>query len=98
MASDKELQEIINAYNVLVKGINQKAIDNQEGRAYGGIVRAGKGEMVESIAKVLVRLAWKDLGQREVTREQVWKSFKERFKQVKELRMLKRNINKIKIK
>ena len=65
MASDKELQEIINAYNVLVKGINQKAIDNQEGRAYGGIIRAGKGKMLESIAKTLVKLAWKDLGKKE---------------------------------
>jgi len=65
MVDEKEIQEIINAYNVLVKGINQKAIDNQEGRAYGGIVRAGKGKMLESIAKILVKLAWKDLGKKE---------------------------------
>ena len=65
MVSDKELQEIIDTYNVLVKGISQKAIDNQEGRAYGGIVRAGKGNMLENIAKTLVILAWKDLGKDE---------------------------------
>ena len=65
MVSDKELQEIIDAYNVLVKGISQKAIDNKESRAYGGIVRAGKGTMLENIAKTLVILAWKDFGKDE---------------------------------
>lgn len=65
MVEDKELQEIINAYDVLVKGIEQKAIENKEGRAYGGIVRGGKGTMVESIAKTLVLMAWKDLGKKE---------------------------------
>ncbi len=65
MVDDKELQEIINAYDTLVKGIHKKATDNQEGRAYGGIVRAGKGKMLESIAKILVKLAWKELGKKE---------------------------------
>lgn len=65
MVNNKEIEGIIKAYNTLVKGINQKAIDNQEGRAYGGIVRAGKGTMLENIAKTLVMLAWKDLGKDE---------------------------------
>jgi len=65
MVENEELQEIINAYNHLVKGIHQKATDNQEGRAYGGIIRAGKGKMLESIAKILVKLAWKELGKKE---------------------------------
>lgn len=65
MVDDKELQEIITAYNVLVKGIHQKATNNTEGRAYGGIVRAGKGKMLENIAKILVKLAWKELGKKE---------------------------------
>jgi len=65
MIDNKEIEGIIKAYNTLVKGINQKAIDNQEGRAYGGIVRAGKGTMLENIAKTLVMLAWKDLGKDE---------------------------------
>lgn len=65
MVDDKELQEIINAYETLVKGIDKKATDNQD-RAYGGIVRAGKGKMLESIAKILVKLAWKDLGKKKV--------------------------------
>lgn len=65
MVDNKEVEGIIKAYNLLVKGIDKKAHDNEEGRAYGGIVRAGKGTMLESIAKTLVMLAWKDLGQKE---------------------------------
>ncbi len=57
-----EIQEILDAYDVLVKGIDQSALANTKGRAYGGIVRAGKGELVESIAKSLVRIAWERLG------------------------------------
>jgi hypothetical protein len=65
MIDEKEIKGIIKAYEVLVKGIDKKAHDNEEGRAYGGIIRAGKGTMLESIAKTLVHLAWKDLGQDE---------------------------------
>lgn len=65
MIDNKEIEGIIKAYNTLVKGIDKKAHDNEEGRAYGGIVRAGKGTMLENIAKTLVYLAWKDLGQDE---------------------------------
>jgi len=60
-AIKEELKEIIEAYNDLVRGIDKKARESY-GRAYGGIVRAGKGKLVESIAKELVRIAWKDLG------------------------------------
>lgn len=56
----EELQEIIDAYNYLVQGIDKRAKESNE-RAYGGIVRAGKGKLVESIAEQLVRIAWKDL-------------------------------------
>lgn len=58
-----QIQEIIDAYNTLVSGIEKRASTNQEGRAYGGIVRAGKGELVENIAKILIQLAWKKLKQ-----------------------------------
>jgi hypothetical protein len=62
--TEAEIQAIIDAYTTLVKGIEIKA-KNSDDRAYGGIIRAGKGTMVESIAKQLVLLAWKDLGQKE---------------------------------
>ena len=65
MISEQELQEIIDAHDTLVKGIHRRATTNTDGRAYGGIIRAGKGKLVESIAKQLILLAWKDLGQDE---------------------------------
>ena len=57
----KDLQEIIDAYNYLVKGIDKRARESNQ-RAYGGIIREGKGKLVESIAEQLVKIAWKDLG------------------------------------
>lgn len=60
--SSKEVLSLINAYEFLVKGIDTKARDNTDDRAYGGVVRAGKGLLVESMAKSLVEIAWKDLG------------------------------------
>lgn len=61
----KELQGIIDAYNYLVQGIDKRAKESNE-RAYGGIIRAGKGKLVErSVAEQLVRIAWKDLGMNE---------------------------------
>lgn len=58
----RDIQEIINAYDYLVKGIDKKAKATGE-RAYGGIVRMDKGRLVESIAQDLVEIAWQDLGQ-----------------------------------
>ncbi len=63
MPETDEIQEIIDAYNKLVRNIEGRATDSSDGRAYGGIVRSGKGNLVESIAKILVQLAWKRLKQ-----------------------------------
>ncbi len=56
-----KVQSLINAYEFLVKGIDTKAKDS-DGRAYGGIIRAGKGMLVESLGKSLIEIAWKELG------------------------------------
>lgn len=60
----RELEGIILAYEELVKGIDKSAKEKEksEGRAYGGIVRAGKGKLVESIAEELFKIAWRSLG------------------------------------
>ena len=58
-----EIEEIIEAYDKLVRNIDSKATESENGRAYGGIIRAGKGKLVESIAKTLVEISWKRLGQ-----------------------------------
>ena len=59
------LEGIIKAYNYLVKGIDYKAVSqlgDDNARAYGGIIRAGKGKLVESMARELIELAWDELG------------------------------------
>ncbi|MEW6620679.1 MAG: restriction endonuclease [bacterium] len=57
----RNIQSLINAYEFLVKGIDTKAKDSED-RAYGGIIRAGKGLLVESLAKSLIEIAWEELG------------------------------------
>lgn len=57
----KDIQSLISAYEFLVKGIDTKAKDSED-RAYGGVIRAGKGMLVESLGKSLVEIAWKELG------------------------------------
>jgi len=61
--SDEEIKNIIDLYNNSVYGVEERAKTNQEGRAYGGVIRAEKGTLVEDIAKMLVKLSWKKLGQ-----------------------------------
>lgn len=57
---EAKLNTIIAAYDKLVKGIDDQAAMSRD-RAYGGIIRAGKGELVESIATHLVQIAWEDV-------------------------------------
>jgi len=57
----EDIKSLINAYEFLVKGIDIKAKELED-RAYGGIIRAGKGMLVESLAKGLIEIAWKELG------------------------------------
>jgi len=53
---EKRLSVLIAAYNKLVKGIDDTATASND-RAYGGIIRAGKGELVENIAAKLIKIA-----------------------------------------
>jgi hypothetical protein len=57
----EEVLELVKAYNLLVKGIDDKAYVAED-RVYGGIIRAGKGILVESLARRIIELAWKELG------------------------------------
>lgn len=52
-----KINEIISDYTNLVSGIDNEA-QNDEDRAYGGIIRAGKGKLVEEMATRLVQIAW----------------------------------------
>ncbi len=55
------IDEIVKAYEILVKGIEDYAY-TIERRAFGGIIRAGKGKLVESIAHHMVEIAWELIG------------------------------------
>lgn len=55
-----KIQGLIRAYDALVKGIDSQAAESLD-RAYGGMIRAGKGKLVESITENLVRFAWNDI-------------------------------------
>ena len=54
-------QELIRSYNLLVGGISDEA-ESDEDRAYGGVIRAAKGKLVEAMATHIVRLAWQESG------------------------------------
>lgn len=59
---ENEIEGIIAAYNKLLLGIEEEAVSGVAGRAYGGIIRAGKGKLVESITKEMILIAWQLLG------------------------------------
>jgi|FaiFalDrversion2_1042247.scaffolds.fasta_scaffold01783_3 hypothetical protein len=59
---EEEINGIIKAYKELVLGIEREAVSGESGRAYGGIIRAGKGKLVESITKEMILIAWQLLG------------------------------------
>lgn len=56
-------EELIRWYNLRVGGIEDEAIHDEE-RAYGGVIRAGKGRLVEDMAPHILQLAWADCGGR----------------------------------
>ena len=56
------LEEVIKAYDDMLKTLDNKAKNSIGDRAYGGVLRASKGELVESIARSIVTVAWNRLG------------------------------------
>jgi len=61
MPTEETIKEIVSAYEVVVKGIDSQAQESTS-RAYGGIIRAGKGKLVESIAQNITEIGWNLLG------------------------------------
>lgn len=56
------LEDVVRAYDDVLKTLDNRAKNSDSGRAYGGVLRASKGELVESIAKSIVTVAWKGIG------------------------------------
>lgn len=97
----KEAKELIKAYNLLVKGIEAKASDDDE-RSYGGIIRAGKGLLVENLTRRIVEIAWKQLGgeierlslKRQKVKVSLKRDYIKRIKSPEVKKFIKRNIEK----
>ena len=58
---NKKIQDIILLYNSVINGIEQIALEDIS-RAYGGVIRAAKGTFVEDITKLILIIAWEELG------------------------------------
>jgi hypothetical protein len=67
---ERKLNTLIAVYNKLVKGIDDEANMSQD-RAYGGIIRSGKGKLVEKIASNLVEIAWVDVLNQKLSRMEI---------------------------
>lgn len=56
----QKIDGIIKRYDRVIKGVDKKA-KLSEKRAYGGVLRAEKGRLVEEITKKLIKIAWEDI-------------------------------------
>ena len=56
------INKIVQAYNLLVRHIDDDARAGNALRAYGGAIRSAKGMLVEGIAKNIIEIAWKNIG------------------------------------
>lgn len=54
-------QKLIDLYNRVIGGVDEEATGDDE-RAYGGVLRATKGKLVEKMTPHIIRLAWQDTG------------------------------------
>ncbi len=95
----QDIKKLIDAYNLLVKGIENNANDDDD-RAYGGIIRAGKGLLVENMAKKLIEIAWKEVGgkkerlslEKQTVKIPINKDYLKRIKQKEVRDYIKKNI------
>ncbi|HOM27610.1 MAG TPA: restriction endonuclease [bacterium] len=96
-----KLLSIIEAYKDLIKGIEDKAKISTN-RAYGGIIRAGKGKLVESIGKNLIEIAWEELNMplenlkfsNKRVKIPINKNYLERIKNIEVRKFIEENIDK----
>lgn len=56
-AAENLVDECVDLYDRVVKGVEHKATQSPD-RAYGGVVRANKGVLVENLAGKLIKAAW----------------------------------------
>src|SRR3990167_1669092 len=57
----RKIDELITTYNSVVKVVDKNA-NEEEDRAYGGVVRSVKGKLQEHITEETINIAWGSLG------------------------------------
>src|SRR5947209_26858 len=53
----RAIKKIVEAYDQSLTGMDERAIA-ETARAYGGVVRSGKGKLVETIAAAMAEASW----------------------------------------
>ena len=61
-AKKSTINNIVQAYNLLVRHVDEDARSENTLRAYGVVVRSAKGALVEGIAKNIIEIAWANIG------------------------------------
>lgn len=57
---ERAINELIKTYKSVVKVVDKKAHQSKD-RAYGGVVRTVKGQLVEYITEELIKIAWQEV-------------------------------------
>jgi hypothetical protein len=57
----RKIDELITNYNSVVKDVDKNA-NEEEDRAYGGVVRSVKGKLQEHITEEIINIAWESIG------------------------------------
>jgi len=60
--TEEKIYKLINEYDAVVKTVDRDAQDNQNNRAYGGIVRSVKGKLQEHLTEQVIQIAWNGIG------------------------------------
>ena len=55
------IDELITTYNSVVKVVDKNA-NEEDDRAYGGVVRSVKGKLQEHITEEIIKIAWESIG------------------------------------
>ena len=96
-----KITDIVKAYNLLVKNIDEDASSSSI-RAYGGVIRSGKGVLVEGMAKNLIEIAWKNIGgkssrlsfERNIISVPIQKKYIDTLKEIEVRNYIKSNLEK----
>ncbi len=62
MNLDKQIDQLIQEYDTVIKVMDADAQNASADRAYGGLIRAAKGRLQEYLTEKIIRIAWEQAG------------------------------------